>query len=282
MNFNNYLFRCHALGKIMSAGKSSITEKQLGTISEYEGKKKLTEKQAAELARLIKKRDNPGLSATCKTYLIECYVAAVYNRTKDVYSKYIDKGLAVEEDSVTLYSRIKKRFFLKNEQRIENKYISGTPDLYEGESIHRAHSITDLKSSWDIFTFYNARLSKINSDYDWQITGYEYLTNAESGSLAYCLIDTPDPIINKEANKLMWDMGAMTSESPEFLEAREELERNMRFNDIPMQERLFEKFVRRDDKKIRQIPERVEECREWLNELHYNLTEKLQYVEQPF
>jgi hypothetical protein len=266
----------------MTAGKSSITEKQLQTISEMQGKPKLTNKQAEELNRLIKKRDNPELSQTCKTYLIECYVSEVYGREKDVYSKYMEKGLEVEEDAITLYSLIKKHFFKKNTERLYNNYISGEPDIFEGQDIYHATHVIDTKSSWDLFTYYAAKLAPINTNYEWQGLGYMYLTGSEGFTLAYCLIDTPETLINKEAQKLMWDMGAATSESPEFLEAREALEKNMRFTDIPIQDRMFERFIRRDDKKIRQVIERVEECREWLNELHHNLTAKTEYVQDPF
>lgn len=276
IDFSTWKCRCHALGNIMSAGKSTITEKQLKQITEFKAKQKLTEKQNAELLRLIQKRDNPELSATCKSYLIECYVTERYGREKEVYSKYMEKGLAVEEDSLTLYSLVKGEFFKKNEERIENAYLTGCPDIREPRHVR------DLKSSWDLFTFYSSKLSKIDSGYDWQLTGYTWLDNAESGTLAYCLIDTPEPLINKEVNKLMWDMGAATSESPEFLEAKAKLEHQMRFGDIPREERVHEKFVRRDEQKINQIPDRVKECREWLSELHRNLTERtvsLQEVE---
>jgi hypothetical protein len=276
MNFDNWRCRCHALGNIMSAGKSTITEKQLQLITEFQGKPKLTEKQNAELLRLIQKRDNPELSTTCKTYLIEQYITLRYDREKDVYSKYMEKGLAVEEDAITLYSLVKGEFFKKNTERLYNDYIEGCPDIREFKHVR------DIKSSWDIFTFFNSKLSKINSDYDWQLTGYEYLDNAESATLAYCLIDTPETLINKEVNKLMWDMGATTNETPEFLEAKAKLEHQMRFKDIPREERVHEIFIRRDDKKIAQIPDRVKECREWLGELHFNITERnnsLQEVE---
>jgi hypothetical protein len=275
-NFDNYLFRCSSLGKIMSAGKSTITEKQLVSIQTLEGKVNPTEKQKAELARLIRKRDNPELSTTCKTYLVECYVSEIYKREKDVYSKYMEKGLAVEDDSITLYSRIKKQFYKKNEERLSNAFITGLPD------IRIPRHVKDIKSSWDIYTFFASKLSPINSDYEWQLNGYTWLDDAESATLVYCLIDTPETLINKEVNKLMWDMGATTSETPEFLKAKEKLERNMRFGDLPLIDRMTEKFIRRDDKKIQSIPDRVTECREWLNELHFNLTEKLQFIEDPF
>lgn len=268
IDFSNWKCRCHALGNIMSAGKSTITEKQLAQITEFQGKPKLTEKQNAELLRLIKKRDNPELSATCKSYLIECYVTEVYGREKEVYSKYMEKGLMVEEDSITMYSLFKKEFLRKNEERLYNSFIEGCPD------IRQTKHVIDLKSSWDIFTFFNSKLGKINPDYDWQLTGYIWLDEAETGTLAYCLIDTPETLIQKELNQLMWDMGAATNESPEFLEAKVKLEHNMRFGDIPREERVHEKHVRRDESKINQIPDRVKECREWLSELHFNITER--------
>jgi hypothetical protein len=276
MDFNNWKCRSHALGSIMSAGKSTVTEKQLQQITEFQGKPKLTEKQNAELLRLIQKRDNPELSTTCKSYLIECYVTAVYKREKDVYSKYMEKGLAVEEDALTLYSLVKNQFFKKNEENLSNEYITGCPDIREFKHVR------DIKSSWDIFTFFNSRITKIDSGYEWQLTGYTWLDNADSATLAYCLIDTPDTLINKEVNKLMWDMGATTNETPAFLEAKAKLEHSMRFSDIPRTERIHEKLVLRDDRKINQIPDRVKECREWLNELHTNITERnkaLQEVE---
>jgi hypothetical protein len=274
MKFDTWKVRCHALGNIMSAGKSTITEKQLGQITEFQQKSKLTDKQKAELTRLIQKRDNPELSTTCKSYLIECYVTERYGRQKDVYSKYMEKGLAVEEDAITLYSLVKGEFYKKNEERIGNEFVEGCPDIREFKHVR------DIKSSWDLFTFYNSKLSKINSDYEWQLTGYQWIDDAESATLAYCLVDTPDTLINKAVNQLMWDMGAATNESPEFLAAKEELEKSMRFSDIPRAERVHEIFLRRDDRKIAQIPDRVKECREWLSELHYNITEKTKSLQE--
>ncbi len=276
VNFNEWKCRSHALSNIMSAGKSTITEKQLKTITEFQGKPKLTENQNKELLRLIQKRDNPELSATCKTYLIECYINLVYGREKDIYSKYMEKGLLVEEDAMTLYSFVKDTFFKKNEEVIVNPYISGCPDIREYKHVR------DLKSSWDLFTFMQSRVGKLNPAYEWQLTGYIWLDNAEGGTLAYCLIDTPEPLINKETNKLMWDMGSATSESPEYLEAKVKLEHQMRFGDISQEERVHEKFVRRDEVKIKLIPDRVKECREWMAELHENLTAKTQIMEVEF
>lgn len=288
MNFDNHLFRCHCLGDLMSEGKTEITIKQLATINELiekQNKKPLTEKQQKELERLTKKRDNPELSVTCKGKLLEIYVSARHNREKEIYNRYVEKGLAVEEDSITLLSLVKGKYLKKNTERVYNNFFSGEPDVFDGDNIYNAYSITDIKSSWDVFTFYKPKVERVNPKYDWQLHGYMDITGAKHAYLAYCLINTPEPMINRATNQLMWEMGAATSESPEFLEAREELEKSMRFDDIPMNERVFEQFVRRDDNKIKAAHDRIVECREWLNEFHTTLTEKakvLQPTGEPF
>lgn len=52
-------------------------------------------------------RSGNGLSETTKTHLVDLYVANKYGRNTDTFNKYVQKGLAVEEDSITLYSRVK-------------------------------------------------------------------------------------------------------------------------------------------------------------------------------
>ncbi len=232
MDFSKILFRCSSLGHIMTDPRSK----------------------------------GEGLSETCKTHLIDVYVSNKYGRNDDITNRYLEKGLAVEEDSITLYSRITKQFFLKNEERLRNGWIKGTPDLYTGESIRNAETITDIKSSWDLYTFMRVITKEINKLYYWQLQGYMDLSGAKSATLAYCLVDTPDQLISDEKRKLMWKMGVATEESPLFIEACEELERSMTFGDIPFEERLIEFKVERNDTDILKMHKRVEDCRKWLNE----------------
>lgn len=232
MNFSKTLFRCSSLGFLMTEPKSKTET----------------------------------LSETCKTHLIDVYVDNKYGRKEDISNKYIEKGLAVEEDSITLYSRIKKQFFAKNEEHLSNEWIKGTPDLYTGESIHKAETITDIKSSWDIYTFMRVLTKDINKMYYWQLQGYMDLSGAKSATLAYCLVDTPQQLIEDEKRKLMWKMGCATDESPLFKEACEELQRNMTFEDIPLHERLIEFQIERNEADIMKMHSRVEQCRSWLND----------------
>lgn len=240
MNFDNTLFRCSALGNLMTEPKSKA-DKEAGNLSEG-----------------------------AKTHLIDIYVANKYNRQSDINSKYIEKGLMVEEDSITLYSRVKKEFFKKNTQHLHNEFIKGTPDLFKGLEITEADEIIDVKSSWDIYTFFRTLTKDINSIYYWQMQGYMALTGATIARVAYCLIDTPEILINDEKRKLMYKMGAATSENEDYQKACEELDRAMTFGDIPMEERIIEFKVERCEQDIKDLYTKIKKARTFLNEFEEN------------
>lgn len=292
MNFNSYKFRCSSWGHIMADARGEvITSNQLKYISELLEKKNikpLTVIQEKDLKDLIDKRDKkPELSATCKTYLLECYVKAVYGRKKDISNKYMNKGINVEADSVTLYSRVRKRFFRQNTIRLENDFIIGTPDTFEGEVITSAEAVTDIKSSWSIWTYFDVHakaiakngstqeeiVKSISPIYFWQLNAYGALTGANVLRLAYCLVDTPEALIRDEERKLFYRMqnepdGPATMENPLYKEACMELRKTLVFDDIPKEERVIEFEFRRNDEAIKSAYARIHQCREYMNDLH--------------
>ncbi len=218
------LFRCSQLGSIMTAPRSKSEE----------------------------------LSETCKTYLTEVYINERFGRRKEITSRYIEKGLAVEEDSITLYSRVKKVPFFKNEERFKNEYIIGTPD-------HVGDFVLDIKSSWDIFTFVNTEQADLNKKYYWQLQGYMALTGKKEARLAYCLVNTPDQMIEDEKRKLAWKMGLIDADSsPEYHKACEQIEKNSRYDDIPMAERIHEIVIPYDEAAIESLYKKVDACREYM------------------
>lgn len=237
MNFNNILFRCSALGYIMTESRS---------------------------------KSDP-LSETTKTHLIDVYVQNKYGRQSDISNKYIQKGLMVEEDSITLYSRVKKTFFKKNDQHLSNAYIKGTPDLFTGLEIKQADEVLDTKSSWDIYTFFRVHTQPLNKMYYWQLQGYMALTGAKIAKLVYCLVNTPETIIMDEERKLLYRMNAGTTENPDYIKACEELRISMIYDDIPMKERVIEFEIERNDDDICRLYERIAHCRKYLNDLEKQL-----------
>lgn len=223
---DNILFRCSALGKLMTEPRTK----------------------------------SETLSETTKKYLVEVYIQHHYQREKYIENKYITKGLQVEEDSITLYSQYKSRFFKKNESRFNNEYIAGTPDIILD------NEIIDVKSSYDIFTFYNSKMDGINKSYYWQLQGYMALTGAHKAKLVYCLVDTPNAIFMRELNSLKWQMGVTDDTDKLFQEAANKLEETMRYGDIPIEERVHEIDIIRNNTDIDKLYERIKECRKWINE----------------
>lgn len=207
------------------------------------------------------KKGSKGLSETCKGHLADIMVRAKYGRQTDISNRYTIKGNMVEEDGITLYSRVTKRFFKKNDAQLENEYITGTPDMFTGSDVHHADTVIDIKSSWDIFTFFRQHEAKLNSSYYWQLMGYMWLTGATKSTLAYCLIDTPRALVYDEARRLYYKMNVLSEDDPTYIAACEELEKNMTYSDIPLKERLIEIEIHRDNEAIERIEQRVEECR---------------------
>lgn len=236
MDFSNLLFRCHSVGHLMVEPR---------------------EKAA---------KDRGDLSESAITHLVDIYVSKKYGRNTDISSKYIEKGLSVEEDSITLFSRVRSDFYKKNEENIKNDFLTGTPDLYKGCSIFNADHVVDVKSPWDIFTFFRNIAKPMNKLYYWQLMGYMALTGAKSATLAYCLVNTPESIILDEERKLMYKMNAGTTENPDFIEACEELRKLCIYNDIPLKERVIQFPVERNDAEIDRMYKKIAKAREYLAE----------------
>ena len=225
IDFSDYKFHCSSIGKIMTES-----------------------------------RTKDPLGETCKKHLIECYVERKFGRDKKIRNKYIEKGLAVEEESITLYARAIRVFLEKNSVQLSNERIVGTPDMI--------NKVRDVKSSWDIWTFYNVLASAPNKDYWWQMQGYLALTGDDEAKLIYTLINTPENLIQQEMRRLSYQMGVIDAEANAlYIEACDHVRKEMTFDDIPIMERYHEHTFKRDDKAIESMYKRVDECREFLNRL---------------
>ena len=228
------------------------------------------------------------LSETCKAHLIDVFVSAKYSRREEAQSKFLDKGNDREEDSITLLSRVSKSVYKKNNQRIENEYITGEPDIYEGNSIMEADVTLDTKTSWSAHTFFRAKINELNKMYFYQGQGYMAITGAKLHKVAFCLVNGLPTAINDEKRRLQWKSTKIDFESdPVYIEKCKQVEINHIFclkefakenpgfvfhndlenwnYDIPMQDRLYVFEIKRDEEVIKNIYVRVQQCRDWLN-----------------
>jgi hypothetical protein len=207
-----------------------------------------------------------NLSKTAQNYLIKTYVKAKYDREQDIVTKQMTKGIEAEEKSIEILSIHQQKLLKKNEQRLENGYLTGLPDVFEGESIEKATFLWDIKTSWSIWTFLANVPDKLDPLYYYQLQAYMALTGCSKAAIAYCLTDAPQHLIEAEKKKLMYSMNVATELAPEYVEAAAQVEINMIYPDIPISEKVLIFPVDRDDEVIDRLYQKVEKARQFLQE----------------
>ncbi len=268
IDFSEYKFRCSELGKLMVGVKPALTDKQkelYKTLKAKEKEGKITDRQRMQLGDLIAKmREKPQLSKSVETHLKNKHKAEMFMRNKEIQNKYIDKGLIVEAQAITLYSEVENSPFFKNQEHFSNDFIKGTPDSIKNK-------VVDIKSSWDFSTFPLYEDEIPNTDYYWQLQGYMALTGLERAELVYCLVDTPEVLIEDEIRRVGWKTGFL--EVPE--EVEEEIRRNHTYSDIPMEMRVKKYSIDFDPKAIQELYNQIKRCRDYMNSLTNQAIEKL-------
>ena len=201
------------------------------------------------------------LSKTAQKHLIEVYIAEKYGRKRDIQTKQMKKGVEAEQDSIDLLSMYLKLPFSKNEERFKNDFITGLPDIINGDTI------IDIKSSYDLWTFLGNIPDKLDNLYYWQMQSYMWLTGTRKATIAYCLVNTPESIIEQEKFYLLKKMDVISEESPEFIKEAMKIEFNMTFDDISINERILTFNVNRSEDDILRIENKVLKSRTFLQEL---------------
>lgn len=216
-----FKIRCSQIGKIMTNGKGKDT-----------------------------------MGKTSETYLKIWMLEQVFNRKKEITSKYMVKGNIMEDYGIDrIGAWLELPDAVKNEQSFEDEFMTGTPDLLSPDMV------IDLKSSWDFTTFPYFDTECPNSDYYWQLQGYMHLTGKKSAKLVYVLSDTPIHLIEGECRSYCWKTGESFDDVlPDFIE-------RMTFSDILPDEKIRIFDIARSDEDIQRIIDRVQLCREFINNL---------------
>lgn len=189
-------------------------------------------------------------------YLRELWVQEKYGRRREISSKYMSKGTIVEDDSIDLLSVLNGKFYVKNEEHFENIWLTGTPDILEPE-------LRDIKSSWDIFTFHKTLNNGVTDNNYWQAQSYMDLTGAYVCYIDYCLVDTPEQLMEYEKRRILYNP---ETDSTEWYHKKcKDVERKCKYGDIDIEEKCKTFIIERDEEKINLIHERVEMAREWVS-----------------
>ena len=232
MTFENTLIRCSSLGCLFTEPR---------------------DKKAKEAGEL---------SQTAKTHLVEVYARELWGVEKQVQTKQMQKGTEAEDDAILLKSRLDGVLYEKNQIRESNEWITGHADIVEPDFI------CDTKCSWDAFSFLPKLIENVDKDYELQLQGYMWLYNRPKAVVSYCLVSTPQNIVEGEKYRLLRSMDVVSEESPEFLRAWEKQKSAYYFDHIPIHLRIINHFVERNQEIIDQIPAKVAKAREFLAQLH--------------
>lgn len=229
--------------------------------------------RASQIGRIMSEPRSKSevLSQTAKSYIEELVLEDVYGIRKDFTSRYTDKGNMVEEESIQLAADVLDlEFIVKNEEYFENEFIKGTPDVITSKFV------LDVKSSYSANTFPFFQSEIPNKEYMYQLQGYMWLTGVDNAILAYCLVNTPDVILNDEVRRLIWkldtypqfaDMDSLEKESY----AWEEVLAVHNIDRIEKKNRVKAFLIEKDEAIIEKIKEKVYICREYYNELKSKL-----------
>jgi len=199
------------------------------------------------------------LSQTAKTYVEEQVLLAKYGIRKTFSSRYTDKGNLVEDESIRIASEaLELGFLIKNDEHFSNEWLTGTPDVNTDDLL------LDVKSSWDATTFPFFATEIPTKDYFYQLHGYMWLTGKQKSLLVYCLVNTPEDMVQDEVRRAHWN-AKLLEEDQELID---QVTKRHNFDHIPDNRRVKFFEVERDDEVIEQIKERVELCREYYETLY--------------
>jgi hypothetical protein len=200
---------------------------------------------------------NDLISATSKTFVDAWVKEQLFGRQKSFSSKQIEKGIEMEEDAIEFASKIGiiGADAVKNETWFEDDFFTGTPDVIE------ADCVSDIKCSWDAFTFPMFADGIPTKGYELQLQIYMHLTQKKRSKLVYCLMDSPTHLIEKEARRVMYDRGE-TELSQELFD---EMKSHMTYSNEPieMRTRIFD--VDYNEEVINDLKSKVMDCRSFID-----------------
>ncbi len=293
-NYDNYLFRCHSFGRLMGGIPKPLTESQAKTYAAYHERfmgigRALTENQEETYYDLGRKlRAKVKLADGAKTFCEELVREDVFKRKKIVETKYMDKGIEMENASIKLYSQFIGEELHKNTERKLNEYWVGECDNAQGK-------VRDFKTSWEHSTFPRAVPELKNSFYEWQLQLYMDLWAMDEAELIYTLVDTPIRLVEDELRRMDWKYNLMTMDGTlrhehipfvvekvcnmmyteegliELCEMSGTLEIEW-FSDVfvelPIEQRIKVFHTQRNEKMLRQGREMVKLARDYMNKIN--------------
>jgi len=194
---SDLIVRCSSIGRLMAKPDNAeidaeyMTPELVGIIA----KTKRTEEEKSVLEEARRK----SLSAGGKTHVRELVREAIYGfEPAELETRPILKGRAVEAECIAMLARLTGRPLAKNTERRSNGLISGECDVWDAPLRHGR----DIKAPYSMETMPIVLADCYDSGYEYQMQGYEILWDAETWSVDYMLVSTPEALIGFEHQHL--------------------------------------------------------------------------------
>ena len=309
LDFTKYQFRASQMHFLMTGniGLSDLQENKLQSnldrkaSAELGTAKPLTPTMIEEVKELSAKKASNELPKTMQKELRKIHRSERYNRNFIFTNKFVQKGIAQEEEAITLYQEYRKKvlgintYFTKNEERLKNEWFSGEPDLrpviMNGKKVG-----FDIKCSWSLESFPYAE-DDLDSNYEYQNQVYMDLEDADQWITVYCLVNGTEQHLFNEKQKYFYALGMPDlgeKNYDEYIERCKDVEKMMIYDydrfvnqhhalleisreewfdngyDIPLEERIIEKVSYRNEDTLAEMKKRIVIAREYLAKLELN------------
>jgi hypothetical protein len=204
-------------------------------------------------------KDAGNLSETAKTFVEDKWLFEQFGFAESIKNQYMDKGNECEQDSMDLVSQVVEGGFRSRyNTKLQNDYVIGTPDIVLTDCVE------DIKTSWNLKTFFNAELSKM---YFAQAQCYMWLTGKEKYKLIYALVPTPQSMVLNECEKLVYKYGK-NYDNEDYIKECQQIQRNNDLiKELPTEKRVKVFAFDYDPAYIETLKLKIERAREYYNTL---------------
>jgi hypothetical protein len=210
--------------------------------------------RASQIGKILTNdRSGKGMGETAKSYAKEWLISQITGKEKDIKSKYLDRGNAMEESAINRVAKHYNCKLVKNDINLENDFFTGTFDARNTERV------IDTKVPFDAFTF-PFFVEKIDPDYYGQLQIYMHLTGLKKASLCYCLENGSD----EQIERLSWKIAKELKKDEPDIEEWEQAEKELSYDllEDKLRIKVFEFYYDADF--IEKAVERVLQVREYI------------------
>lgn len=192
------IIRCSSIGRLMAKPENADLDPTLVT-TEVEKIIAKTKGRTDEEKSVLEDVRRKSLSAGGKTHVRELLREDIYGYVPaEILTRPVLKGQAVEEACIAMLARLTGRPLKKNKERRNNGLISGECDIFDAPIRHGR----DIKAPYSMETMPIVLADCYDSGYQWQMEGYMLLWDAETWSVDYTLVSTPDDLIGMDHQAL--------------------------------------------------------------------------------